>query len=116
MLPAGQHLDGEIHAGRGGFKVASNAVLRDRWLPSVRFVAFDAPTAPGTWAGRMATVPGALAVEFSECRGMNHMVAEFRRVQAALGEGLILRDPKAVGYRPGRSREILKVKHLDPWL
>ena len=46
-LPEGFALDGGIYAGRGNFKIASNAVRFNHWTEACRFVAYDAPDAAG---------------------------------------------------------------------
>lgn len=112
------HLDGELWAGRGGFTVARVATQTGRWNAAVRFAVFDAPMATGTWSARMDAAraslrtPLAACVEFRACIDRVDMGREFCRVTQAGGEGLILRNPAAVGYEVGRTANLLKVKPL----
>lgn len=113
-------LDGEIWCGRGRFEEARLAVQYGKFVPGTFFVVFDAPGAAGTWLERMdvglraldgskfAVVPG-----FQEISSIEQLEQAFRAVVGSGGEGLMLRHPTAVGYRRGRTMELLKVKGLE---
>jgi DNA ligase-1 len=105
-------LDGELWCGRGGFTRARLAVQFGKWTPAVRFVCFDAPQHPGAWPDRIeaARAAGVPAVSWWTCGGMAELSRDLDRIVRAGGEGLMLRDPSARGYRPGRSRYLLKLK------
>ena len=110
-------LDGELWAGRGRFTEARVACQYGRWTPSIRFMVFDAPTAPGNWAERMAVAavalagcPVAMPVAFQRLDGAEHAGDVLQAVLGNGGEGLILRNPTAGGYVAGRSANVLKIK------
>jgi len=120
------HLDGEIWAGRKGFKDASNAVrLGGKWFetPGLEFAAFDAPQVDGNWPQRMTEAARAVkkaayavAVKFARVRdgiwtGHKNDLAELMLHFNRLGsEGLMFRNPDANGYETGRSQNLLRVK------
>jgi DNA ligase-1 len=107
------HLDGEIWAGRGKFAESVAAVQQGRFTTSIRFMIFDAPSAVGTWAERMATVPAtkfAEPVKFSTVGSVAEMRERFATIKAQGGEGLMLRDPRCHAYEYGRTNKLLKVK------
>ena len=114
-------LDGELWIGRKAFQKTVGVVRRqdrsDHWK-EVAFVAFDAPSVPGPFEGRLAFVretfarrepPHARALDHSACEGLGHLQAELARVEALGGEGLMLRQPGSA-YEVGRSLTLLKVK------
>jgi len=111
-LPRGQKLDGEIWCGRGRFQEARVAVQHGGDWSNARFIAFDAPDAPGTWTERVATIPAALRIEYTTINTRGEFCDAFRAVKALGGEGLMLRHPTARGYETGRTSRLLKVKHL----
>lgn len=115
-LPDGVVLDGEIHAGRGGFEIARQAVQYNRWVDGIEFSAFDAPgAAPFSirysdlaellpYKGVVNYVPHAI------CAGYDDALSFMQKVQDCYGgEGVVLRHPDNV-YRPGRTDQILKLK------
>ena len=116
-LPAGVHLDGELWAGRGQLETARLAAQWGKFAPGIAFMVFDCPTAPGTWIERMAAAqwaildaPHADMVSVSPCDGLDDLSDQYFRLLAAGAEGVILRHPSATGYRPGRSRNALRIK------
>lgn len=102
-------LDGEIWAGRGGFEVARQAVQYDHWTDACRFVAFDAPAAPGGWAERMGTAASVYGdvVPWSVFNGDPWTAATDVQLQG--GEGLVFRRPGR-SYVPGRDAGSVRVK------
>lgn len=121
-MPAGTPLDGELWAGRGRFEEARQAVQFHRWTDRMRFLVFDAPAVLANWCARMATVATLTAgrarvhaVGFERLTGFPALEMAFDRVKAIGGEGLMLRDPDAIGYESGRTDHLLKVK-LPPRL
>jgi DNA ligase-1 len=109
-------LDGEIHAGRGGFEVARQGVQYGRWTPECQFSAFDAPAAAGDFRLRYGFIAHLLDpsgpvnfIKHLECQGILSAVELMRSIQADGGEGVVLRNP-VNSYKPGRSADILKLK------
>lgn len=123
-LPRGVALDGELWGGRGTFQKVRVLVQTDRpthpdWR-RVRFWVFDAPTTDAIpWETRkrraeaIARRAGAGLVKHWRCAGLAAMQADFRRVVAEGGEGLMLRRPGHY-YAFQRSSDWLKVKQLQP--
>jgi DNA ligase-1 len=104
-------LDGEFWAGRGRLQEARLAVQHGRFTPSVRFVVFDAPQAPGDWMERMAYVRtlGVECVEGWTVRNVRHLCNELARIKESGGEGLMLHAP-GTGYVVGRTKSLVKSK------
>lgn len=113
-LPSGVHLDGEIFAGRGRFEEARLAVQYGRWTRRCRFVAFDCPSASGTWAKRMAVADSQYGdvVAVKVCQDRSSLIADLNRVQLRGGEGLVIRNPRTDRYEVGRTTNTLKVKYV----
>ena len=117
-LPAGIPLDAEVWAGRAGFFAARDAVAYGKFTPAVKLVIFDAPTASGNWAERMAfarSLVDAAHVGFANCievKSQAHLGELFESVFGIGGEGLMLRDPRS-GYVCGRTDRLLKVKQWN---
>jgi DNA ligase len=119
-LPPDVPLDGELWVGRQQFQRTVSVVRRkdrgDAWK-TVRFLVFDAPTAAGPFEDRLARVhellgdalPHAEMVAHEPCEGLEHMQRRLAEVEAAGGEGLMLREPRS-SYEIGRSGTLLKVK------
>lgn len=121
QLPKGVALDGELWAGRGNRSKVSACYkfkLRGRELKlvadgeAVKFVAFDAPNAPGDWMQRLETISGVEKVSPFVVESRRQMIAELQRVQAQGGEGLVIRNPAVKQYEQGRTENLLKVKKL----
>lgn len=111
-------LDGEIHAGRGGFEIARAAVQYNRWDAAVQFTAFDKQDAPGDIVERLraarAVWPHVVSVH--RCTSYSELMDELRAVQADDGEGLMIYSPEQINYTPGRTGLIRKVKLVLPLL
>lgn len=106
-------LDGEIWCGRNDLAGARMAVQYGRFTRAHKFIAFDAPPAPGTWAQRMATITPSAAVkpvEFWEVATMRELRVALANILRDGGEGLVLRNPVAMGYEIGRTGNMVKVK------
>lgn len=116
-LPKSCRLDGELWIDRGQFQ-QTVSVVRSRdagnaWR-RVRYAAFDAPGAGGGFEDRQVALRDAVAgVAFAlpqqMCRDASHLADELRKVTAAGGEGLMLRQPGSL-YETKRSGTLLKVK------
>lgn len=117
-------IEGEIWGGRGTFTDAVGIVKQQQssqdWL-ELRFAIFDVPKAPGGFEARLGRArqwfqehptPYAFVIPQTPVRGEKQVYDELRRVEAAGGEGLILRRPGSP-YTVGRSSDILKVKSYD---
>ena len=118
-LPDKIHLDGEIYAGPGGVDIVRDAVRFGRFHPAVRFHVFDIPTIRASFADRyerlLSLVPCGAHIRpviHRSCRSIDHAVTFMEEIQAAGGEGVVLRDPSNL-YKPGRTPEILKLKDVS---
>lgn len=113
-------LEGELWGGRGSFERTA-AVVRQLqsadWL-QLQFAIFDAPTGSGPFSERIEQArrwfqdhptPYAFVIEQIPLADQAQLQAELQRVEAAGGEGLMVRNPQA-HYAAGRSAEVLKVK------
>lgn len=120
-LPRDVHLDGELWIARKMFQRTVSIVRRqDRgkeW-EEVKYLVFDAPQVDDVFEARIAylqqlldeTQPRYATPHAQErCRNVEHLLEELRRVEAAGGEGLMLRQPSS-RYEFGRSHSLLKVK------
>lgn len=117
-LPRREPLDGELWIGRGQFQRTVGLVRSHRggegWR-SIRFAAFDAPCAAGTFEERQAAMGTAVAggpafvLPQRRCNGHADLMAELARVEQAGGEGVMLRQPGSA-YERRRSGTLLKVK------
>jgi DNA ligase-1 len=119
-LPA-TPLDGELWAGRKRFQRAVSIVRRqDRselWR-EISFVVFDAPTLDAPFEERLAhcrrllesaALSHASVHVHERCGGIDALRTELARIEAAGGEGVMLREPGS-RYVAGRSTTLLKVK------
>lgn len=120
-----QALDGELWMGRGSFDQLSGLVRRevpdDATWRQVRYMVFELPEAPGTFAQRAerlhdivarANIPWLQAVQQFRVADQRSLLQRMNEVVAAGGEGLMLHRADAP-YETGRSDTLLKVK---PWL
>lgn len=108
-------LDGELHAGRGGFQRARVAVQCGRITPSIRFTIFDAP-GTGLWRERFARAAAAVAgldfaevVEVVAAESTEDALHRMQMIMDAGGEGMVARHPRNL-WRPGRTGEVVKLK------
>lgn len=117
-------LDGELWLGRDSFDELSGLVRRDppddeQWR-RVRYMIFDSPQAPGSFAERLAILAGKLNepsavgswVQLIEQVAIADNVALHRKMHdviAGKGEGLMLHRADAA-YRAGRNDDLLKLK------
>ena len=105
----------EFFAGRGQFEATVAAVARNKWMPTVCFMVFDAPEIAGCWSKRIAAAKKKLRCGFAACvpwqtvDDLVHVSLFFRQVREQGGEGLILRRPGA-SYSTTRTNDLLKVK------
>ena len=111
-LPVGYALDGGIWAGRGNLEVAKCAVQFNHWTKQCRFIAYDAPDAPGTWPERVAAGRKAYrrTAAFVACKSNSHARCLMLDIQSRGGEGLVARNPNVAGYERGRTDNFLKIK------
>lgn len=119
-------MDGELWIARGRFDEISALVRRAGSDPQawryVRFMAFDLPAHPGSFADRVVRMRALIATASSTHLAMipqrrfdtrTALDEELARVVAAGGEGLMLHRRNAF-YRAGRSEDLLKYKpHED---
>lgn len=117
-------LDGELWIGRGRFEEVAAITSRDQphsgWK-SVSYRIFEVPNVPGDLDARLKHLGEYLAVHpvknihiitQTPCTGVPHLQARLEEVEAAGGEGLVLRNP-AAPYETGRNTNALKVKSYD---
>ena len=121
-----QALDGELWAGRGTFEFLAGTVRRiqpvDADWRRVRFMVFESPSLPGTFAERVASIgrlarqqPAGSAWQAVEHTEMPSRAALLNRLDAVVragGEGLMLRRADAA-VEAGRSVHLLKLKPLQ---
>jgi DNA ligase-1 len=116
LLPAGVPLDGEIHAGRGRFEIARQAVQYNKWVPGIEFSVFDAPECGGTFEDRYAYFSELLPyegvvnfIQHDQCEGIEDALTFMEDIQVYYGgEGVVLRNPANL-YRAGRTDQVLKL-------
>lgn len=119
-MPAGTALDGELHAGRGGFNFIQSALQKKvpqdaEWM-RITFSAFDAINEQGCFKDRLSYVAHIVRnntvaeyVEHSACVGWLHLLGYFLRLIWAGAEGVVIRNPSAP-YEQFRSSNMLKLK------
>lgn len=122
LLPAGFRLDGELWAGREQFQTARLATQYGQWTDAIRLIVFDAPDTPGTWSERIQSASRAVGnnavarvVKHGVVRDFYHLCKVFFAIHGAMGEGLVLRNPTAIGYERGRSINALRIKKDPYW-
>jgi DNA ligase-1 len=118
-------LDGELWMGRSRFEELSGAVRRSRpddaaWR-QIRFMVFELPGAPGSFAQRAAQIqliaqqrgPGTpvVAVDQSTLPSRQALAQRLQLTVREGGEGLVLHQADAP-YVTGRSAALLKLKPL----
>ncbi len=117
-------LDGELWLGRGRFEALSGAVRRqqadDAEWRQIRYLVFELPDAPGTFAQRAAHIesivratawPQLVAVAQQPVADRAALQARLKAVVAGGGEGLVLHRADAL-YATGRQAALLKLKPL----
>jgi DNA ligase-1 len=118
-------LDGELWMARGQFEKLSGAVRKtipqdDEWR-QIRYMVFELPDAPGTFAERYEKIKGIVAeagfaqlVTVEQFRLPNNTALrrKLAEIVAAGGEGLMLHRADAP-YVTGRNDALLKLKPLD---
>jgi DNA ligase 1 len=117
-LPSDVHLDGELFMGRGMFSQTLSAVKSSKgdWK-RVKYMVFAVPNVDtefetsDPYLAVIADVMSDVAIHVRQykCRDAEHLVQFLREVEAAGGEGVMLRKPKSV-YDHKRSGSLLKVK------
>jgi DNA ligase-1 len=114
-LPSGIAIDGEIHAGRGGFEIARQAVQYNKWVFGVVFSGFDLPGQPDTFERRYKILSYLIPsngivnyIEHTPCTGIASALETIQTIQAGAGEGAVVRNPVSL-YRKGRTEDILKL-------
>lgn len=117
-------LDGELWLGRGTFERLSGIVRREvpddaEWW-QVRYMIFEVPGAPGTFAQRVALIRELVRqanvswlseIEQFPVDDRNSLQKRMKEIVKAGGEGLMLHRADAL-YETGRSDILLKMK---PW-
>jgi DNA ligase-1 len=120
-----QPLDGELWLARGRFELLSGIVRKavandDEWH-SLRYMVFELPGAPGTYAERASQIvrlvdavawPALMAAEQRPINDREALVARLDAVVRSGGEGLVLHRADAP-YQTGRSGTLLKLKPFD---
>ena len=114
------HLDGEIHAGRGvgfgnensAYKIAMRAVVHGaKWFtPDIRFTAFDAPQAKGSWPSRLSAIPSRFRLQWQAIKSPSELVTYMTELRRLGGEGACFRNPAETDYRAGRTGNLLRWK------
>lgn len=123
-LPA-QAVDGELWLGRGHFDELSALVRREQPVDAewreVRYMVFELPGAPGSFAQRAAVLrdlvahaqhPALQAVEQQSLPDAKALAQRLAEVVAQGGEGLVLHRADAP-YVTGRSDVLLKLKPVQ---
>lgn len=119
-MPLGIALDGELHAGRGGFNFIQSALQRkapqDADWARITFSAFDALNRQGSFRDRLEYVeqvvkdsPVADHVAHKTCSGWLHLFGYFLGLVWGGAEGVVIREPSAP-YEQFRSPNMLKLK------
>lgn len=110
-LPQGVELDGELYLGPGRFNDTIRAIKGSAGWDQIRYVVFDAPHDQQHFEQRQARAQNVWADVAPQiaCQSTAHLLYRLEVVQAAGGEGLMLRQPGSL-YEGRRSRTLLKVK------
>jgi DNA ligase-1 len=120
-----QPLDGELWIARGQFEMLSGFVRKttpqdDEWR-QIKYLIFELPDAPGTFAERYETIkrivaqanfPPLVAVEQFRLRDNAALKRKLAEIVRAGGEGLMLHRAGAP-YITGRNDALLKLKPLN---
>lgn len=126
-LPQGIPLDGELWTNRKQFQKVVSFARKDRPVDSewkqLRYLVFDAPTAPGGCEQRFAALQEIvrqmcavygqgcplIMLPHARCEGPEHLQAFLAEVERLGGEGVMLRRPGSP-YSAKRTSDLLKVK------
>jgi DNA ligase len=124
-LPANRPLDGELWLGRGRFDALSGIVRKaepqDADWRQIKYLIFELPDAPGTFAERAQKIrevvaqgqwPQLIAVEQFHVADRAALKRKLDQIVRAGGEGLMLHLADAP-YVTGRSDVLLKLKPLQ---
>ena len=109
-------LDGELFAGGGGFNEIQGRIARG--FHGLSFQVFDAPAAL-PFRRRLAylktlDLPGhCQIVPQIKCKDTPHLLEYADAIVDAGGEGLVVRDPRAM-YQAGRTYDVLRWVPVDP--
>lgn len=120
-----QPLDGELWIARGQFEMLSGAVRKavpvdDEWR-QIKYMIFELPDAPGTFAERyeqikrivaQANFPQLVVIEQFHLPDNAALKRKLAEIVGAGGEGLMLHRADAL-YITGRNDALLKLKPLD---
>ena len=104
-------LDGELFAGRGEFNTIQ-ARISAGWR-GLTFQVFDAPEMVAPFKARYkflqyVNLPAhASLVRQERCRDTKHLIDAADAIVAAGGEGMVVRDPRAM-YQAGRTHDVLR--------
>lgn len=116
-LPRDIALDAELWAGRGGVESALFAARygRKHFTPALRLAVFDA-VVPGSYPTRLETARRAIrgcrtafATPYSRMNSTEEAIQLARMIQESGGEGIVLRSPGDMIYRPGRNPKALRL-------
>jgi DNA ligase-1 len=120
-----QPLDGELWAGRGKFSQAVSTVRQqmpeDGAWRGMRFMVFDLPGHPGTFAERNAALTSVIAeinqpwlqqVEQFSVTDRSELQTLLKRIVKQGGEGLMLHRGSSL-YRAERNDDLLKIKPYE---
>lgn len=117
-------LDGELWIARGRFEETASITSRDQPHPGWRRITyhiFEVPNAPGGLDARLGRLGNYLErhsvahiriIPQAVCRDTDHLMTRLMAVDAAGGEGLVLRNPNSP-YETGRGPNALKAKRFD---
>jgi len=114
-MPSGVVLDGELYGGRGKFQ-ATVGKIRKGDLCGVTFMVFDL-ISDDVFETRYEALNAlkmpswCKVVKHSRCNSFTHLESFERKILAAGGEGVMLRERKSK-YIHGRSNSLLKVKRF----
>jgi len=117
-------LDGELWITRGRFEETLSIVSRDNPHPDwqqITYNIFEVPNGPGGLDARLERLQKYMErhptahlriIPQTLCRNIDHLKVRLTEIEAAGGEGLVLRNP-VTPYETGRSPNALKVKSFD---
>jgi len=117
-------LDGELWVGRDRFEEVASITSRQQahtgWQ-EISYNIFEVPNVPGGLDARLGRLRDYLSdrpvshlriIPQVPCEGEEHLQARLQEVEAAGGEGLVLRNPLSL-YETGRSPNAIKAKRFD---